>query len=144
MTATEDRRAALARICAAFKVTILYVFGSRSAEVRGWLHESVARLEARASDVDIGVKAAPGAKWTAREKVALAIALEDLLGCGRVDLVVLDEADPFVAEEVIGGERLWARDENEADEYDLYVLRRAGDLAPLRRERDAMVLRTRK
>jgi hypothetical protein len=53
---------------------------------------------------------------------------------------VLPEADPFVAAEVIRGERLFADDEDAADEYDLYVLRRAGDLAPFERERIEMIL----
>jgi hypothetical protein len=66
--------------------------------------------------------------------VELALALEDWLGVNRVDLVVLNSADPFLAEEIIRGERLYAQDEYEADEYDLYVLRRAGDQAPLERE----------
>jgi len=73
-------------------------------------------------------------------KVRLAIALEDLLGVGRVDLVCLPEVDPFLAANVVRGERLYAREEYEADEYDLYVLRRAGDLAPLERERMALIL----
>ncbi|MDD5558655.1 MAG: hypothetical protein PHV01_03175 [Candidatus Methylomirabilis sp.] len=55
----------------------------------------------------------------------MTVALEELLQCPRIDLVVLDEADPFVATEVIRGERLFARDQSIADEYDLYVLRRA-------------------
>ncbi|MEJ2560682.1 MAG: hypothetical protein P8186_31555, partial [Anaerolineae bacterium] len=66
--------------------------------------------------------------------------LEDLFAVGRVDLIFLPEADPFLAANVIRGERLYARDEYEADEYDLYVLRRAGDLIPLERERMALVL----
>jgi hypothetical protein len=56
-------------------------------------------------------------------------------------VVCLQEADPFLAANVVRGERLYARDEYEADEYDLYVLRRAGDLAPLERERIALILR---
>jgi len=75
-----------------------------------------------------------------QQKVRLAIALEDLFDVGRVDLVCLPEADPFLAANVVRGERLYARDEYEADEYDLYVLRRAGDLAPLERERMALIL----
>jgi hypothetical protein len=59
---------------------------------------------------------------------------------GRVDLVFLSGANPFVAAEIIRGERLFASDSHEADEYELYVLRRAGDLAPLERERMAVVL----
>jgi hypothetical protein len=70
----------------------------------------------------------------------LAAALEDLFGAQRVDLVVLPEADPFLAANIIRGERLYCRDETEADEYELYVLRRAGDLAPLERERIALIL----
>ncbi len=73
-------------------------------------------------------------------KVQFARALEDLYGCSRVDLIFLKEADPFLAAEIIRGERLYARDEHEADEYELYVLRRAGDMAPLERERMALVL----
>jgi uncharacterized protein len=70
----------------------------------------------------------------------LALALEDLFASIQVDLVILNEADPFLAAEVIRGERLFAQDKHEADEYDLYVLRRAGDLSPLERERIGLVL----
>jgi len=41
---------------------------------------------------------------------------------------------------VIRGERIFAEDSYLADEYELYVLRRAGDLAELERERMAMIL----
>ena len=70
----------------------------------------------------------------------MALALEELFGCKRVDLVSLSETDPFLAAEVIRGEQLFSHNEHEADEYELYVLRRAGDLAPLERERMALVL----
>jgi hypothetical protein len=53
---------------------------------------------------------------------------------------VLGAADPFLAVEIIRGERLYAEDHLQADEYDLYVLRRAGDLVPLERERQALIL----
>jgi hypothetical protein len=48
--------------------------------------------------------------------------------------------NPFVAVEVIRGNRLYCVDECRADEYELFVLRRAGDLAPFERERIKMVL----
>lgn len=73
------------------------------------------------------------------QKVDLAHALEDLFELARVDLVCLRDADPFLAANIIRGERLFAVDEYRADEYDLYVLRRAGDLAPLERERLALI-----
>jgi predicted nucleotidyltransferase len=140
MTTVTGRHTELERICREFGVAILYVFGSRADEVREWLEGRETMLVSGPSDVDIGVQAAPGVHWSIKNKVLLAIELEDLLGCNRVDLVVLNTADPFLAEEVIRGERLYATDEYEADEYDLYVLRRAGDQAPLEREWLAQVL----
>jgi hypothetical protein len=35
--------------------------------------------------------------------------------------------------------KLFARDEIEADEYELYILRRAGDQIPLERERERLI-----
>lgn len=143
MVEVVDRRPTLERICRVFNVAILYAFGSRAKEVQDWIEGAQIDFAPGPSDADFGAKAMPGIKWSFKEKVRLAIELEDLLGCNRVDLVVLDEADPFLAEEVIRGERLYAEDEYLADEYDLYVLRRAGDLAPLEREWMSMVLRVR-
>jgi hypothetical protein len=134
-----DRYSDLQRICETFGVDILYVFGSRAGEVRAWMEGEVLtcpwtvrcgrRGEARA-----------GRSPLVYDKVRLAIALEDFFDVHRVDLVSLDDADPFLAVEIIRGERLYARDKDDADEYDLYVLRRAGDLAPLERERIALIL----
>jgi hypothetical protein len=63
-----------------------------------------------------------------------------MLGVNRVDLVSLPDADPFLAANIIRGERLFANDSYLADEYDLYILRRAGDLIPLERERQSLIL----
>jgi hypothetical protein len=68
------------------------------------------------------------------------MAFEDLFDVGKVDLVLLSEADPFLAVNIIRGERLYCVEEDGADEYDLYVLRRAGDLAHFERERIERVL----
>ena len=136
-----DRYAVLAQICHEFNVAVLYAFGSRAQEVYEWVTRSSAELSPGPADVDVGVKAVSGVKWTVTDKVRLSIALEDLFAVNRVDLVVLNTADPFLAEEVIRGARLYARDEYEADEYDLYVLRRAGDLAPLEHEWLSDILR---
>jgi predicted nucleotidyltransferase len=130
----------LRQICNQFAVLALYAFGSQAKEIRSLLegHQNISLLSS--SDVDIGVRSLSGRKFSVTEKVELALALEELFGCKRVDLVSLSEADPFLAAEVIRGERLFTHNEHEADEYELYVLRRAGDLAPLERERMALVL----
>ena len=129
-------------MCQRFGVATLYAFGSRGREALDWQQGRIDAMAAGLSDVDVGVRPVSGQAWTLDDKVGMAIALEDLLACGRVDLVVLPEADPFLAAEIIRGERLFARNEHDADEYDLYILRRAGDLIPLERERMALLLRS--
>jgi uncharacterized protein len=69
--------------------------------------------------------------------------LETLFHVSRVDLCILQEVDAFLAANIIRGERIYAENSYFADEYDLYVLRRAGDLAELERERMAMILQER-
>jgi len=130
----------LAQLCRQFKIDTLYVFGSRADEIKEWLEAVRPSLLPGDSDVDIGVKAAMGKGLSVHDKVRLALALEDLLGVGRVDLVCMSEADPFLAANIVRGERLYARNSYYADEYELYILRRAGDLAPLERERMALIL----
>ena len=134
----ENQR--LAEIGERYQLEALYVFGSRAAEIARRVSGQAVSGQHPEADVDIGVRPAPGHHLGARERVGLAMELEDLLGVRCVDLVVLPEADPFVAAEVVRGDRLHARDEHAADEYELYVLRRAGDLAPLERERMALIL----
>lgn len=137
---TAERTEALAQLCDEFQVDILYTFGSRAEEVREWLGGDRLDLSPGPADVDVGVKAARGTRLSVHDKVRLALALEDLLEVSRVDLVCFSNADPFLAANIVRGERLYARDTYETDEYDLYILRRAGDLAPLERERMALIL----
>jgi predicted nucleotidyltransferase len=133
-----SKETALRNICKQYAIDILYVFGSRAQEVWAWLGDEKAALAPGGSDVDIGVK--PQQKLSVRQKAELAIAFEDLLGINRVDLVSIPEANPFLAANIIRGERLFADDSYLADEYDLYILRRAGDLIPLERERQQLIL----
>ena len=53
--------------------------------------------------------------------------------------MLLSEADPFLSANIVRGERLFCRDPYAADEYELYILRRAGDLAPLEKERLGLI-----
>ena len=122
--------------CRRHRVEILYVFGSRASEVRKAIDGTAAGLEPSPSaDVDIAVKLSMDQTLSVREKAEWAVALENLMGVDRVDLVLLAQADPFLAVNIIRGERVFCRDEYEADTYELYVMRRAGDLAPFERMR---------
>lgn len=137
----EKKKELIKTLCENYGIDILYTFGSRSKEVADFLFGEGANLISGPSDVDIGVKMVSGRKLDVKEKVFLSISLEDLLGVGRVDLVVLSEADPFLAAEIIRGERLFAMDDTGADEFELYILRRAGDLIPLERERERLIFK---
>jgi len=137
----SERRASLEAICQKYGVAILYSFGSRAKEAVRWLEDEAYVFQPGPSDLDIGVKALPGVRWSLEEQIRLTIELEDLFDVDRVDLVVLGCASPYLEAEVIHGERLYAQDEYKADLYDLYMLRREEDLLFLEDERARMILR---
>ncbi len=141
MMTPEKKKEVIKNLCEKFDIDILYAFGSRSKEVADFLTGKEACLASNPSDVDIGVKVIPGEKLGVKEKVLLSIFLEDFFGVGRVDLVVISEVDPFLAAEIVRGERLFARESVRADEFELYILRRAGDLVPLERERERLIFK---
>lgn len=131
----------LEEICEKYRVKALYAFGSRSAEILNYIRDDARRLSESQSDLDIGVL--PRSPFSIENKVNLTLALEDFFNSTKVDLVTLPEADPFLAANIIRGERIYAGDSYLADEYDLFVLRRAGDLAELERQRMEIILRER-
>jgi predicted nucleotidyltransferase len=108
------------------RILALYLFGSRAR------HE-----ETEHSDVDVGVLFHQ--EQTLRDVLLLEDALERRLGL-KVDLVDAGRASAFLALDVIRGERVYCTDEDRCDEFDLYVMRRAGDLAPFERERRRLLL----
>lgn len=108
------------------RVLAVYLFGSRTKAE-----------EHPASDVDLAVVFEEPQGLD--ELVTLECRLEDALGT-EVDLVDLAKANAFLALEVIRGERIYCTDSRRCDELDLYVLRRAGDLAPYEWERRRTLL----
>jgi hypothetical protein len=90
--------------------------------------------------VDIAVLPDVQVVLSAREKVEISLELEELLGAPRVDLVILPEADPFLALNIVRGELLYANDLDRQARHELYVLRRAGDLIPFKKERIRMIM----
>ena len=137
----KKRKDKLAEIARAFDLEITYAFGSHAGDAVEWLKNEQSSFPIlSSSDLDIGIKPAMKKKLSVKEKSHLAMALEDLFSVSRVDLVNIPEIDPFLAANIIRGERLFARNTYLADEYDLYILRRAGDLIPLERERIALIM----
>jgi predicted nucleotidyltransferase len=123
-----------------YRLAVIYVFGSRAGEIASRLEGKEAPVVALQSDVDVGVQPEKGERLSSEDRVELTLALEDLFGARRVDLVVLPEADAFLALDIIRGEILFCRDFDQQAEDELYVLRRAGDLSYFQRERIQMVL----
>jgi len=109
------------------------------AEVIGlYLFGSWATGDARPdSDVDLGVLFET--RQDLGQVVRLETELERALG-RKVDLVDMGRAKPFLALAIVEGERIYERDGYRCDTFDLYVLRRAGDLAYFERERRRLVL----
>jgi predicted nucleotidyltransferase len=104
----------------------LYLFGSHAT---GEAHP--------ASDVDLGALFASRVGiW---ELLGLQTRLEEALGTD-VDLVDAGTASPYLALDIVRGERLYCADIDACDDFELYVLRRAADLAPFERQRRRMLL----
>jgi predicted nucleotidyltransferase len=136
----NDLHANLASICRRYGVVSLYAFGSRASEARELLDQEREELERTQSDLDIAVMPVAGADFGARARVRLSAEIEDLLRVPRVDLVVLSEASAFLAADAIRGELLYCDDPDRQAHEELYILRRAGDLAYFEEERMAGIL----
>lgn len=137
----KTRKNKLTAIARDFDLEIIYAFGSHAEDTLKWLNNPGFEFSiSSASDLDIGVKPASEKRFPVREKVLLTMALEDFFSVDRVDIVFLPDADPFLAANIIRGERIFSEDTYLADEFDLYILRRAGDLIPLERERIALIM----
>lgn len=108
------------------RILALYLFGSRARQ------DSIEQ-----SDVDVGILFRQEASL--RDVLLLEDDLERQLGL-PVDLVDVGRANAFLALDIIRGERVFCADPDRCDEFELYVMRRAGDLAPFERERRRLLL----
>lgn len=133
-------RLQLERIAERYGLRDVYAFGSRAREIVARVRGGPPGATRPASDVDVAVQPWPGRVLDARDRVRLTLELEDLFGAPRVDLLVLSEARPFLAVDAVRGELLYSADPKAQAEHELYILRRAADLAPLQRERVEQIL----
>ena len=118
----------------------VYAFGSRAEEAGARMRGKRVSAAHPKSDMDIGVRNKFGLTLGPSERAKLALEIEDLLQVSRVDLVILQETDPFLAIDIIRGELLYAEDPDQQARYELYVLGRAGDLIPFKKERIRMIM----
>lgn len=138
-----ELRLDIERLAQAYGLAELYAFGSRAQELAGRVRGELAPERADGgvvSDIDIGVRPSAGRRLDVHDLVRLAGELEEVCDAPRADVVLLPRANPFLALEIIRGELLYCADPDAQAEYELYVLRRAGDLAPFQRARHDLVL----
>ncbi len=137
----KARSDVLKKLCDSYGVHDIYAFGSRAGEIIAWIRGDKVHSAYPASDVDIGILPLSSTKWDAERKVNFSMELEDFFAVSRLDLVLLTEAEPFLALDIIRGELLYTIDADEQARYELFVLRRAGDLLPFKKERIRMILK---
>jgi predicted nucleotidyltransferase len=140
MASTTELKNRLEEMAQRYHLEEVYAFGSRAKEVAARVRNEETGVAHPESDLDIGVRIKPDASLGPSERVRLALEIEDLLEVSRVDLVILQEAEPFLAVDIIRGELLYAEDLNRQARYELYLLRRAGDLHSFKKERIRMIM----
>ncbi len=126
------------KIAHQYNLQIIYAFGSRAKEVLDVIEGRLDKISPKPSDLDIGVKSQR--PLGVEEKVEIAILFEDLFNVGRVDLIVLSEAPPFLALEIVTGEILYAEDPTYEAEYQLYTMRKAADLYPYEEMKQKIIM----
>ena len=131
----------LEKLCRDRGITALYAFGSRAGEAAALVRGQREALAETDADLDLGILLRRGSWLDVRDKVRLAAALEDLFAAPRVDLVLLAGAPAFLAVEIVSAELLVDLDPDATAEFELYVLRRAGDLIGFERQRIQDVIR---
>jgi hypothetical protein len=133
-------RQELTKLASLHSLVAVYAFGSRAGEAAARVRDEPVPAGHPDADLDLGVQVGRGRRLDVRRKVALSQAFEALFQVPRVDLVVCEEAPAFLAQEIVSGELLCCTDPDAQAEFELYALRRAGDLAPFAFERRRMIL----
>ena len=136
----NDLQTKLAEICHRYGVTSLYAFGSRASEIAARVSGEQVVPAHPQSDGDFAVQIAVESSLRGFSRGGLLMDLEEIFELPRADLVVLNDADPFIALEAVRGELLFCTDLDQQAEEELFILRRAGDLEPFETERIRLML----
>ena len=122
-----------------YHVFCFNAFGIRAPEIRALIRGERPAPENSVSDIDIGVHYHGGYHPILNDSISLEQELEDLFNA-RVDLVDVVKARPYLSLDIIRGELLYCNDEDAQAEYELFILRRADDLAVFEREKRKMIM----
>ncbi len=127
-----DAQAKLDQAAATLGVEAIYLFGSRADDgLRALAGDAV---EGAGSDLDVGVVFFDRGEIDWRKMAQLEEVLDEVFAPLRVDLVPLQTLDALFQYNAISGHRVAAPDSTAADFYELYVMSRAEELAPIQRQ----------
>ncbi len=133
-------RKTLSEIAEKYNAWTIYAFGSRALEIAAAVRDDSCPAGSSTSDVDIGVHYKKDFHPTALDKVLMAQELENLFQVPQVDVVDVGTADSFLSLDIIRGKILYCSDMYCQSTFELYILRRAADLAPFERQRRRKIL----
>ncbi|MEI6309956.1 MAG: nucleotidyltransferase domain-containing protein, partial [bacterium] len=102
-SASTPNTSDVAALAQDFDLAAVYVFGSRAGEIVASASGTAPSGERSESDVDIGVQPERGSSLSARQRVQLALKMEEMFKVSRVDLVILPEANAFLAADIVRG-----------------------------------------
>lgn len=128
----KTRKGELQAVFKRHGVVLAYLFGSNRDIGRQYL-EGFSVKSGETSDLDVGLLIAPP-KQTMYERYGnLYFDLSRIFASFEIDLVLLHEVHSLLKFEIISGHRIFAQDEQYADDYEDLVVKFASDLAVKRR-----------
>ena len=124
---------ALREICQKHNIKLAYLFGSQVDKGLSILEGKVVSICDPLTDLDVGVvtrEPLPPPAKRSHLYAKLAVDLSDLFEPFPLDLVFLEENHSVFQAEALKGQCIYASSEEEKDNYELNVLRRAADFRP--------------
>jgi hypothetical protein len=113
-------------------VLLAYIFGSNQDSGRRYLEGS--SYEAREpSDLDVGILTVPSSGTIYERYGNIYLEISRVFAPFHLDIVLLHEVHSLLKFEIISGYRIYAEDEQFADDYEDVVVKFASDLAVKRR-----------
>lgn len=130
----KTRRDELRAIFKENKVLLAYLFGSNQDIGRRYLEDSSSETEPHmASDLDLGILLPPSSATMYKSYGQLYLDLSRFFTPFHLDIVLLHEVHSLIKFEIICGHRIYAKDEQFADDYEDLIIKFASDLAVKRR-----------
>jgi len=126
------RMAELRKIFKKRGVLLAYLFGSQQDTGKRFLEGSPCEIR-EPSDLDVGLLVAPVSGTLYESYGNLYLELSRVFAPFSIDIVLLHEIHSLLKFEIISGYRLYAEDEQFADDYEDLVVKFASDLAVKRR-----------